>query len=85
MSYWIMQLHPVESQGAVKHTRENLSANCIGVAFAADAPDLMTAAKSKLPKSHRNYWAFARELKLGDCVLLFAHHFPSNRPTGHHA
>lgn len=76
MTYWRMQLHPSESEGAVKHTVESLSAGYIGLDFAVDVPDLMTVAQSELPENQRNYWAFAHEMKIGDRVLLFAHHFP---------
>ena len=76
MTYWRMQLHPSESEGAIKHTVESLSAGYIGLDFAVDVPDLMPVSQSELPKSQRNYWAFAHEVKIGDRVLLFAHHFP---------
>ncbi|HUO43390.1 MAG TPA: hypothetical protein VMT94_00580 [Burkholderiales bacterium] len=76
MSYWRMQLHPSESEGAIKHTVESLSAGYIGLDFAVDVPDLTTVAQSELPENQRNYWAFAHEMKVGDHVLLFAHHFP---------
>ena len=76
MTYWRMQLHPSESEGAIKHTVESLSAGYIGLDFALDVPDLMTVTQSELPENQRNYWAFAHEMKTGDRVLLFAHHFP---------
>lgn len=76
MTYWRMQLHPSESEGAIKHTVESLSAGYIGLDFAVDIPDLKTVAQSKLPENQRNYWAFGNEMKVGDYVLLFAHHFP---------
>jgi hypothetical protein len=76
MPYWRMQLHPSESEGAIKHTVESLSAGYIGLDFAVDVPDLMTVAQSELPENQRNYWAFAHEMKVGDRVLLFAHHIP---------
>jgi hypothetical protein len=76
MTYWRMQLHPSESEGAIKHTVESLSAGYIGLDFAVDVPDLMTVTQSELPENQRNYWAFANEMKIGDHVLLFAHHFP---------
>lgn len=76
MPYWRMQLHPSESEGAIKHTVESLSAGYIGLDFAVDVPDLMTVSQSQLPENQRNYWAFAHEMKVGDHVLLFAHHFP---------
>ena len=76
MTYWRMQLHPDESEGAIKHTVESLSAGYIGLDFAADVPDLLTTTQDVLPEKQRNYWAFAHEMQVGDYVLLFAHHFP---------
>jgi hypothetical protein len=76
MSYWRMQLHPSESEGAIRHTVKCLSAGYIGLDFATDVPDLLTVPQSALPENQRNYWAFAHELEIGDHVLLFAHHFP---------
>lgn len=76
MNFWRMQLHPSESEGAIKHTVESLSAGYIGLDFAFDVPDLMTVTQSELPENQRNYWAFAHEMTVGDRVLFFAHHFP---------
>ena len=76
MTYWRMQMHPDESQGAIRHTVESLSAGYVGLDFAADVADLMTVVSDDLPDNQRNYLAFAREMAVDDCVLLFAHHFP---------
>lgn len=76
MTYWRMQLHPSEPEGAIKHTVESLSAGYVGLDFATDVPDLLTVSQAVLPDSQRNYWAFAHEMEVGDRVLLFAHHFP---------
>lgn len=71
-----MQLHPSESNDAIRHTVECLSAGYIGLDFAGDIPDLKTTTQSELPENQRNYWGFAHEMQVGDRVLLFAHHFP---------
>jgi hypothetical protein len=71
-----MQLHPDESQGAVRHTVESLTAGYIGLDFEYSVPDMLTVEQAALPQAHRNYWAFAHEMQPGDIVLLFAHHFP---------
>ncbi len=76
MTYWRMQLHPNESEGAIGHTVESLSAGYVGLDFAEDVPDLLTVPQEALPENHRNYWAFAHEMEIGDRILLFAHHFP---------
>jgi hypothetical protein len=76
MTYWRMQLHPSESNDAIKYTVESLSAGYVGLDFAGDVPDLLTVAKDALPENQRSYWAFAHEMEVGDHILLFAHHFP---------
>lgn len=76
MTYWRMQLHPSESEGAIRHTVESLSAGYIGLDFAEDVPDLLTVSQETLPDNQRVYWGFAHEMDIGDRVLLFAHHFP---------
>jgi hypothetical protein len=76
MAYWRMQLHPGESEEAVRHTVESLSAGYVGLDFAGDVSDLMTISQNDLPEKQRNYWAFAHEMEIGDWILLFTHHFP---------
>jgi hypothetical protein len=71
-----MQVHPNEPMNAVKYTVASLSAGYIGLDFIEDVPDLLTITQESLPEKQRNYWAFAHEMKVGDQVLLFAHHFP---------
>lgn len=76
MTYWRMQLHPSEAEGAIRHTVACLSAGYVGLDFAADVSDLTTIEQSALPGNQRNYWGFAHEMDIGDRVLLFAHHHP---------
>src|SRR5688500_3896340 len=76
MTYWRMQLHPAESEGAVRHTVACLTAGYIGLDFSEDVPDLLTTTQDVLPPNQRNYWGFANEMAEGDRVLLFTHHFP---------
>lgn len=74
--YWRMQVLPGDSYNAIKHTVESISAGYIGLDFVTDVPDLKTIQQDTLPESQRNYWAFAREMQIGDHAPLFAHHFP---------
>lgn len=76
MTYWRMQVHPGDSDNAVKHTVESISAGYIGLDFVTDVPDLKTIQQDALPENQRIYWAFAHEMQIGDYALLFAHHFP---------
>ncbi len=76
MSYWRMQLHPHESNGAMKHSVESLAAGFVGLDFSHDVGDLRVTPKTKLPAKHKDYWAFAHEMKEGDPILVLVHHFP---------
>ena len=76
MTYWRMQLHPGGSKEAMKHAVESLSAGFIGLDFGARVPDMLTITPEALPKTHRNYWSFANEMKVDDRVVLFTHHSP---------
>lgn len=76
MTYWRMQLHPGGSREAVKHATTSLSAGFIGLDFAEDVGDLMIADKSALPQGQKDCWSFAREMEVGDKVLIIARHFP---------
>jgi hypothetical protein len=57
MAYWRMQLRPSESEGAIKHTVECLSAGYVGLDFGVNVPDLLTVRQDSLPESQRSYWA----------------------------
>ena len=76
MTFWRMQLHPAEPGEAMKHSVESLSAGFIGLDFATDVGDLRVTTQAKLPEKQKDYWAFAHEMKEGDLVLVFVHHFP---------
>jgi hypothetical protein len=76
MAYWRMQLHPSEPGFAVGHTVESLVAGYVGLDFTADIGDLLTVPQSALPENQKDYWAFAHQMVVGDCILVIAHHFP---------
>lgn len=75
MTYWRMQLHPADSDHAIQHTVESLVAGYIGLDFSPDVGDMTKLQQEELP-DHRDYWAFAREMKIDDSVLIITHHFP---------
>lgn len=76
MTYWRMQLHPAESDGAIRHAVKSLAANFIGLDFTSDVGDLRVVDFSTLPEGQKDYWAFAHEMLPGDEVLIVVHHFP---------
>ena len=41
-----------------------------------DVGDLTKTKREELPEGQRDYWDFAHEMKVGDVVLIIAHHFP---------
>ena len=53
-----------------------MTAGYIGLDLSTGIADLLTVSQDSLPENQRIYWAFAREMEVGDRVLLFAHHFP---------
>jgi hypothetical protein len=71
-----MQLHPNEPQRASLYAAQSLAAGLIGLDFADDVGDLFRTAQQALPQQHRDYWAFAHEMCVGDLVLIISHHFP---------
>ena len=71
-----MQLHPNFAGGSARHSAESLSAGFIGLDFKSDVGDLTRANKDDLPSEEKYQWSFAHEMKEGDVVLVFSHHYP---------
>jgi hypothetical protein len=71
-----MQLHPNYPGGSVRHSAESLSAGFVGLDFKWDVGDLLRARYDDLPQEEKVQWAFAHEMKEGDLVLVFCHHYP---------
>ena len=76
MTYWRMQLHPDESESALKSTVESLSHGYIGLDFSREVGDLTKVPQSDLPENQKTYYAFANEMAVGDWVLISVHNFP---------
>ena len=76
MTYWRMQLHPADSNHAIKHSIESLAAGYIGLDFDQDVGDLTKTKQEKLPEQQRDYLAFAHGMEVDDVVLIITHHFP---------
>jgi len=75
--YWRMQLHPDDSKNAVNYSTQCLSRGYIGLDFRHAVGDL-TKPKNidKIPDGQEDYMNFAKPMKVGDFVLVVAHHFP---------
>lgn len=77
MNYWRMQLHPNKPETSAKHAIESLSAGFIGLDFEGDYGDLTLTQDTKAWKrGEKDYLRFARDVAVGDRVLIIAHHFP---------
>ncbi len=86
MTYWRMQLHPMEPGAALRHTVTCLAAKFIGLDFGEGYPgptrrgddvgDLLRADPAALPETQRGLVAFATEMQEGDYVLVMVHNFP---------
>lgn len=86
MTYWRMQLHPMEPRVALRHTVTCLAANLIGLDFGErysgptrpgeDVGDLLRADPASLPESQRGFRVFATDMREDDYVLVMAHNFP---------
>ena len=76
MSYWRMQLHPNKRHQASFQAAKSLAAGFIGLDFAKDVGDMLRIKQQALPIHHRDYYAFAHKMRIGDLVLVITHHFP---------
>jgi hypothetical protein len=76
MTFWRMQLHPSEPGESLRHCVDCLASGYIGLDFQHDVGDLTKTSQSALPVNQKDYWAFAREMAIGDPVLIVSHHFP---------
>jgi len=74
--YWSMQLHPADSQSAMKYAVESVAAGFVGLDFKGEPGDLRNVNRESLAAGERDYWDFANRMQLGDQVLVIVHHFP---------
>lgn len=76
MNYWRMQLHPDEARRAAFHTIQSISAGFVGLDFATAVGDLLSEEHQNVLTTQKDYLAFAKEMAIGDKVLIIIHHFP---------
>jgi len=75
--YWRMQMHPDDSKNAVNYSTQCLSRGYIGLDFKETVGDLTAGIdRGELPEGQHDYMDFATSMKVGDFVLIVAHHFP---------
>lgn len=76
MQYWRMQLHPNDASNSSFYSHQSLVAGFIGLDFATEVGDLLSDGYQDILASQKDYLNFARDMKIGDKVLIISHHFP---------
>jgi len=76
MNYWRMQLHPNEPEIATFYASQSVAAGFIGLDFATEVGDLLAEEHQNILASQKDYLAFAKDMQIGDKVLIIVHHFP---------
>ncbi len=70
MNYWRMQLHPNEPESAAYYASQSIAAGFIGLDFETEVGDLLAEGQQDILTTQRDYLAFAREMEIGDKVLI---------------
>ncbi len=76
MKYWRMQLHPDDSANAGLYANQSIAAGFIGLDFETDVGDLLSDAHPEILSTQKDYVDFAKNMGVGDKVLIIVHHFP---------
>ena len=76
MKYWRMQLHPDDSANAGFYANQSIAAGFIGLDFATEVGDLLSDAQQQILSTQKDYVDFAKNMAVGDKVLIIVHHFP---------
>lgn len=76
MKYWRMQLHPDDGEKSALYSHQSIAAGFIGLDFATEAGDLLADSQKDVLTSQRVYLSFAKDMQVGDKVLIISHHFP---------
>lgn len=76
MNYWRMQLHPNKASKAAFYAAQSLAANFIGLDFKTDVGDLLMDENQNIVSTQKDYKSFAKDMQIGDKVLIIVHHFP---------
>ncbi|MDA8621995.1 hypothetical protein N9L48_05035 [Psychrosphaera sp.] len=76
MQYWRMQLHPDDAKNSAFYSQQSLAAGLIGLDFATEVGDLLASEHKHILSSQKDYLYFAKDMKVGDKVLIISHHYP---------
>lgn len=78
IQYWRMQLHPDHSTFSSFYAHTSISKGFIGLDFKqeSNAGDLLTLQDDDRLGYQKSYLPFARDMKIGDIVLIVSHHNP---------
>lgn len=76
MNYWRMQLHPDDSKNSGYYANQSIAAGFIGLDFATEVGDLLSEENQAISTTQKNYVDFAKNMAIGDKVLIIVHHFP---------
>ena len=71
-----MQLHPNEPQRAAFYAVQSIAAGLIGLDFETDVGDLLAEEQENIVQTQLDYQAFAKDMQIGDKILIIVHHFP---------
>lgn len=78
IQYWRMQLHPDNSTFSSFYAHTSIAKGFIGLDFKkeSNAGDLLTLQNDDSLGYQKTYLPFAKDIKIGDIVLVVAHHNP---------
>lgn len=71
-----MQLHPDDSKNSGFYSNQSIAAGFIGLDFSTEVGDLLAEPQKNILSSQKDYMSFAKEMQVGDKVLIISHHFP---------
>ncbi len=71
-----MQLHPDDSKNSGFYSNQSIATGFIGLDFATEAGDLLAESQKNILSSQKDYMSFAKDMQIGDKVLIISHHFP---------
>lgn len=78
VQYWRMQLHPDSSTFSSFYAHTSIAKGFIGLDFenGSKVGDLLKLQNDDILGKQKTYLSFARDVKIGDIVLIMSHHNP---------